>query len=346
MKSKMQEYIDSYLDEREKELFYCFDDRIEYVVRQKFKKALLNKPLTIKTQFGTSVGVIPSSNESDVITYIMYKLMKLNLYGNIENTLSTQDIGLIVKNKIIYANIDSEVASWIYNNGDDKYLYELACGYKVSLDEYNPIEYLEKYIRLIKNYNLKSKMMQDEQELRDKLSSSNTFILPNGDKVIYNDAVRHLHELYLYNNGKACKKLNLYDFKRFYTNSLFTTKDIFEFEQDNYTHGHSDLYHNELLVQDTFKISLESKHHSGLNYLAKIAIQLNISFIMLYIRLITNVNIIDAIKIGIQERDSKGLTYGMLGNLHQLDSEYTTKGIIDRIIKDKIKEEKENNNNG
>ena len=145
-------------------------------------------------------------------------------------------------------------------------------------------------------------------------------------------------------NEAIDKYMDLYNFRCLYLKCLLTTEEIFK---KLYIPHYKDTYINMRKVIKEFRIETpNNKFSNNNNNLISIALYFNISPIMLFIRLITNINIIDAIKLGIQERDSKGLTYGMLGKLHERDSEYTTKGIIDRIIKDKIKEEKENNNNG
>ena len=128
----------------------------------------------------TDVKFVPANNE------LVLKLDKIIELGydinDFDKILATVDLGIMVKNNSIYTNIEPDVLKWIYNNGFEDGLMQLASGYKSWLITFNPVEFMGKYMKLCKSYESKAALLGVRNRLMYDLLDGDTISINNGNK--------------------------------------------------------------------------------------------------------------------------------------------------------------------
>ncbi|MBO5389184.1 MAG: hypothetical protein J6A59_13855 [Lachnospiraceae bacterium] len=300
---------------------------------------IVGKEVDIMTQF----GVIHTTIQPDRWLYsqlnnVLYRIIELGYdINDFDNILATVDLGIMVKNNCIYTNIEPDVLKWIYNNGFEDGLMQLASGYKSWLITFNPEEFMNKYLKLCKSYESKAALLGVRNRLMYDLLDGDTISINNGNKEYrmtidtYKDTLlRYIRDKYETVNTMLESTLD---------DDLMTLEEIEQvsrFEKTRYDYN----YDTKRKRIDSLYRKYGAQHHTYCGAkrrynLYLVCYDFNIYPPKFISRLLNNVSIEDCIELGIQDYEKYNLGY--------VDNEEggneSSRLFIHNIIRAKIKEE-------
>lgn len=145
---------------------------VEYELNNITKKLIITYKDTVfnvKTQFGIVENKLFGIDDFVLAHYILLKHFDYPDLS-IKEMIETIDIGLVESKGRVYCNVDPDVAKWIHDNGNDSYLYRLACGYIESLKLiYLVNDMINKYLDLVAGFNKKVKLLEEPIDLFTEL---------------------------------------------------------------------------------------------------------------------------------------------------------------------------------
>ena len=212
----------------------------------------------------------------------------------LEEMLGSVDIGLIKIGNCVYCNIDKDILQWILDNGSDKVLLSLACGYMNELKVYDPYKYVSRYLKLYKGYNVKSKMTGNDSELSHVLLEQANELDINGISYYFSEYISGVYQ-HLFNIPNISRFIQL-------LNLGYTLKEI-ENIDCNFEYSDLDMT-SELMIKlepliNKYEINITA--YNIINHgLKSLCDKLNIYKGKLNVRLLNNVDLLTAIELGIE----------------------------------------------
>ena len=303
-----------------------------------------------------------------IIEYILSKV-NIDFDFNISKLLSEKDIGIIIYNEDLFINIDPDIANWIHSIKDDTLLYSLATGVnKLKINTGLLIEFMSLYLDCFNSFDNKRKLLGIDSDLKDYLLNNIGYYKYNNQR--FSRAFKYSEYSYILKNNHMKKKyntkgiaaaevINKYILDMGYSDSevkraLKAYPESYSFNDkvnlyeliSQYSNKHKDIeneYVTKSEVEEAYNYisRIKIQGHCKCNGISSICKELNINKNGLMSKLLSDINLHQAILLCIAERNKYNIGY-FYSDYDSIDkvnnNKYSTKAFLRRMIE--LKENK------